>query len=92
MVTFAEAREAVAAVMARGWDTGTLHVSRAGYEDASSFLVVYGAREALEDGDPAFLLVGAPAAFVDKATGVVSLVDRLSASARIDKMTPVSSA
>ncbi|ASX98677.1 hypothetical protein SEA_COLUCCI_6 [Arthrobacter phage Colucci] len=92
-IDFEQAREAVRAHNEPLWEDedqdGTYMVADYGLEDATAFLVIDGAREYLEDGDDDFVVMDAPAVFVDKGTGTVLLADYLDARARIRAMTPV---
>lgn len=57
-ITFAEAREIVHAAEADDWGAGTYQIEADGWEDATHYLVVRGAAEAMGDNpDPNFIVV-----------------------------------
>lgn len=93
MTTFEQAKEAVRKVREAEWEDndtpGDYMVADYGWEDSEAFLIVDGAREYLEDEDPDFMEMDAPAMFVDKATGIVLEAVYLDSMDRIDDMTPI---
>ena len=76
-VTFRQARRIVEAALAPSWPS-----------DADSWHVSAGAREA-EDGDLDFLVMDAPAFFVSKSTGTLSLAVVIENLDRLARMVPV---
>ncbi|MFK0004976.1 hypothetical protein [Paenarthrobacter sp. NPDC090522] len=89
-LTFEDARKAVRALREPLWNApGTYMVADYGWEDETSYLVVEGAREYLEDNNDKFVIMDAPAIFVDKATGLVLEADFLMVMDRVHAMTPV---
>lgn len=92
MTTFEEAREIVTATIAPSWgpDNGTFYVSPDGYEDATHWHVLAGARECLVDGNMEYVRMDGPACLVDKYTGELALLQVLGNWDRLDAMTPVS--
>jgi hypothetical protein len=93
MITFEQARAAVAAVNEPAWEDdhmpGTYMVAGYGWEDAGAFLVIDGAKEFLVDGNDEYEVMDAPAVFVDKATGTVMEAVFLEVQDRIMAMAPV---
>ncbi|MFV0374578.1 hypothetical protein [Microbacterium sp.] len=89
--SYEAARTAVAVELGPLWgDTpGTFHVAEDGLEDSEGYLVPWGAREWLVDGDPAFTVLGGAITFVDKATGRVRVGIRVNHAKRIATMSPV---
>ncbi|ALF01216.1 immunity protein [Arthrobacter phage Jawnski] len=69
-LTIAQAVEVALVELAKTWDAddGTLHVEIT-LEDADDFMVNFGAREWIVDGNPAYILMGDVFAFVNKETG-----------------------
>ncbi|MFK0042438.1 hypothetical protein ACIQTW_21590 [Paenarthrobacter sp. NPDC090517] len=89
-LTFEEARTTVRESRESLWEgLGTYTVADYGWEDETSYLVVEGAREYLEDNNDEFVVMDAPAIFVDKATGIVLEADFLAVAGRVQAMTPV---
>lgn len=90
-VTFEQAREVVELALRSEWpaDGGTLVTMPYGWEDAQSWQVVAGAREALVDGDSDFELMDSPAFLVDKETGRLEQAVKIAVLDRLDEMTPV---
>jgi hypothetical protein len=88
--TFSEARRRVQIHLAARWspELGTLTTLPQGFEDATSWRVIAGAREALVDGDADYELMDAPALLVDKTTGAVSELSVLDNTDRLDRMRP----
>lgn len=72
-VTFEDARAVVDRALRPSWpaELGELHVAADGFEDATSWHVIAGAREYLEGGDDGYVLLDWPALLVDKLTGGV---------------------
>lgn len=93
MITFAQARKAVQAVNEPAWEDqdmkGTYMVAEYGKEDDQFFLVIDGAREAMEGDDPEFIVMDQPAMLVDKETGQVFECVFLEVVDRIQAMTEV---
>jgi hypothetical protein len=87
-VTFEQARRKVDAALRGTWpkDAGTFIVAPWGFEDAESYLVVYGAREWLIGGDVRLVVLDAPVAFVSKDGGVLTFGSALQDAARIGAM------
>lgn len=74
-ITFAEAKAIVYAAEAVGWTVGTYKIARDGYEDATHYLVVRGAAEAMaDDPDARFVIAGGVVPLVDKRTGAIEYV------------------
>lgn len=68
---------------------GTLFVAPYGDEDATHYVIPYGAREWLVDGDEDFpVAMDQPAAFVSKTTGAVSFLSVIANLERLGAMTP----
>lgn len=89
-LTFEEAQAIVRELREPMWDApGTYTVAGYGWEDETSFLVVEGALEYLEHNHHEFVVMDAPAIFVDKVTGVVLEADFLAVMDRVQAMTPV---
>jgi hypothetical protein len=89
-VTFDDARRRVQIHLAAKWSDqlGTLTTLPEGFEDATHWRVVAGAREALVDGDDDYQLMDAPALLVDKRTGAVTEVSVLDHLDQLDRMRP----
>lgn len=90
MLTYSEAVELVREQILPRWDAdGEFHVSSSGFEDDEAFMVPWGAREWLVDGDRSFMLLSGSMTFVDKETYEVA--DRFAVEMldRVDKMTAV---
>ena len=68
---------------------GTFYLAPTGFEDARSFNVILGAREALVDGDPRYVGIEGVLVLVDKSTGAISRHVYLDDRARFDAMTRV---
>lgn len=89
-VSFAEARTIVAAALLPEWGTsyGTFTVTNWGWETKNYWCVPAGAKEWLEDSDPAFRTLDDTIYLVDKTTGqFVSIVAPLNLDL-LDEMTP----
>jgi hypothetical protein len=84
-ISFSQARAAVLARREIDWEgtLGTLYVAPTGYADADDFLVEWGPREWLVDGDPSWVLLNNTATLVSRCTGEVR--DE-AASAVLDKL------
>jgi hypothetical protein len=91
MLTFEDARQLVESAIRPDWraEDGTLIVLPDGWEDATHWQVVAGAREYLVDGDPAFGRIDWPALLVDKKSGAVLRLPVMANFERLDRMTPV---
>lgn len=93
MVTFEQAREIVEAEHAPAWrdlgNRGEYMVADYGFEDSVSWLMVEGAREAIEGGDPAFAVLDQPLTFVSKADGTITTADYLDVADLVDAMARV---
>lgn len=68
---------------------GTFFVSPEGFEDATDYLVIVGAREWLIDEVFEFSTLGGPTVFVNKATGEVTLAETIEVFDKTDAMTQV---
>lgn len=92
MITFDAARTAVEQALAPLWnaDDGTLHISESGLEDDLGFMVEWGAREWLVDGDPRHIVANNVVTFVSRFTGVVTHAPRAEVEQRLAKMRVVS--
>jgi hypothetical protein len=90
-IHFSDAVAAVYALRQQNWrgTIGTLHVSTNGLEDDDDFLVVWGAREWLVEGNPSYELLNNTATLVSKETGEVRDVPATSIFDKVDGMTPV---
>lgn len=90
MIDFAEARRRVQIAVAAKWpdDLGTLVTLPTGYEDAASWRVIAGAREALIDGNDDYQVMDMPALLVDKQTGAIQELPVVANFARLDRMIP----
>lgn len=88
--TYQAARAAVEREIGPLWgDTpGTFHVAADGFEDADAYMVPWGAREWLVDGDRAFILLNGAVTFVDKVTGFVQIDTMSTNTERVERMTP----
>lgn len=89
MITFDQARELVSKAVGSEWSHGTFHVSSSGSEDDLAFLVEYGAREWIVDGNVGFLVIPGGLALVDKRTAELDETTYLTDPDRFDNMTPV---
>lgn len=89
MITFTEARQLVYELFAPHWkpEMGELITLPRGYENATHYQVVVGAREA--EDDPDFSLFDGPIPLVDKETGEIQVTDFLSSLELLEAMTPV---
>jgi len=65
-------------------------VSPNGFEDGEDFLVVWGAREYIVDGDNNFILLNGTVTFVNRETGLIRDELMVEQFAKVDGMTPVS--
>jgi hypothetical protein len=90
-VTFADARSLVQKQLNREWGKtpGTPTTLSRGYQDATHWQVVAGAREYLIDGKPGFELMDAPVWLVSKATGEITKLTAIDSFDRLGKMTRV---
>lgn len=88
MITYAEAAELVFEALKEGWEYGSLFVDPDGYENEELYLVPYGAREFLVEGDELFMIDGAPVALVNKFTSEISFVAYLSNRELIESLWP----
>ena len=91
MLTFAEARTTVDAAERPRWNPadGVFHVSSLGFETPDVYVVDWGARESVVDGDPDFLWMDAQLTLVDKHTAEITIVKSLDSFPLMDVMTPV---
>lgn len=90
-ITFAQAKEIVRAAEESTWTVGTYQIEADGWEDATHYLVVRGAAEAMGDNpDPNFVIIPGVLPLVSKATGEIEYVVLLEEWNRLDAMTPVS--
>ena len=88
MITYAEAAELVFESLKHDWEYGSLFVDPEGYENEELYLVPYGAREFLVEGDELFVIDGAPVALVNKFTSEISFVAYLSNRELIESLWP----
>jgi hypothetical protein len=92
MITFAEAKEIVRAAEEADWTVGTYQIDDEGFEDATHYLVVRGAAEAMGNNpDPNYILVPGLVPLVSKETGEIECVPHLpEVVARLHATSPVS--
>lgn len=92
MTTFVDAVEAVYALRVADWGVtvGEPYVSSDGREDAEGYLVVWGAREYLLDGNLDYALVNGTVTFVSRATGAIRDELMILNFDKVDAMTRVS--
>lgn len=92
MITFEQARDRVLTTLVSNWGdmNATPYVSERGWEDQDWYLVEYGTREHLVDGDLNFMLLNNLSLFVNKQTGIIESYSTNTVFDRIDKMTPIS--
>jgi hypothetical protein len=90
MITFQEARQRVLDVLRPEWraSQGTLIALPGGYEDATHWRVIAGARERLIDGDLDFDAMDMPAWLVGKHNGAVTRLVVIASLDRLNRMTP----
>jgi hypothetical protein len=91
-VGFSEAQSRVRLAEEARWEAeefGEFWIAPYGAENATHWLVIYGAREALVDGDPMFSRIDAPITLVSKATGAISHLPYMANMAVLDAMTDV---
>ena len=88
MITYAEAAELVFEALKDDWEYGSLFVDPEGFENEELYLVPYGAREFLVEGDELFVIDGAPVALVNKFTSEISFVAYLSNRELIESLWP----
>jgi hypothetical protein len=90
MITFEEARHRVLDVLRPQWraSQGELIALPKGYEDATHWRVIAGAREALIDGDLDFDTMDMPAWLVGKHNGAITRLAVIANLDRLDRMTP----
>jgi hypothetical protein len=90
MITFDEARRRVQIYLSSRWSDqlGALTTLPHGFEDATRWRVIAGAREALVDGDDDYQLMDAPALLVDKRTGAITELSVLDHLDQLDRMRP----
>jgi len=69
VITFLEAMLITQGDVEGEWEQGTLHILPAGLEDKTHYVVSFGAREWIVDGNPAFMFGDIPLAFVNKEDG-----------------------
>jgi hypothetical protein len=75
VITFTEAKAIVRAAEESTWTLGTYVIELDGWEDASHYLVVRGAAEAMGDNpDPNFIVVPGLVPLIDKQTGEIEYV------------------
>ena len=94
MLTFQQAREAVALHIVPRWpglEAGRPFVADWGSQDETHWEVIAGAKEYLVDGDQSFVMMDLPVFLVDKRTGDVEEVPFLEALGRLERMEPVGS-
>jgi hypothetical protein len=91
-VTFADAVESVREDITARWGTtgGTPAVSPNGYEDADDYLVNWGAREHIIDGDDAYVLLTGSVTFVNKRTGQIRQEMMVEQFDKVGRMVPIS--
>ena len=92
MITFEQARDrALTAIIANWGDrNATPDGAEQGWEDQDWYLVEYGTREHLVDGDMNFMLLTNLSMFVHKQTGIIETYTTNTIFERLNKMTPVS--
>lgn len=92
MITFEQARDrALTAIIANWGDmNATPYVAEQGWEDQDWYLVEYGTREHLVDGDMNFMLLTNLSMFVHKQTGIIETYTTNTIFERLNKMTPIS--
>lgn len=98
-VTFEEARQIVDDALRPEWarnyepGDGTFMVAESGFENATHYLVIVGAREFLIGDDESFIRMDPPSLFVNKQTGELTYeapyLVALPIVAVVDTMTPV---
>jgi len=90
-LTYEEAKAKVLAHIVARWGTtpGTPHVGDDGWEDDAGFLVPYGAREFLVDGDDDFSLFNDVSLIVNRYTTLVEVHNTSQILERINSMTAV---
>ena len=89
MISYMEASEIVTKELAGSWKFGTFYVDSEGFENDELFMVPYGAREWLVDGDETFLIMDSFIALVDKQTGELDLVVYLENQELIESLTAI---
>ena len=91
MLTFETARQLVDAAERPRWSPidGVFYVSRAGFETPDVYVVDWGPREAIVDGDSDFLWMDKPLTIVDKRTAEITFAQSLDSFPLMDAMTPV---
>lgn len=90
-LTYADARAAALAYVTERWGDGegTPYAGADGLEDMSAYLVPYGAKEYLVDGDLGYRITNNVVLLVDKDTGEVRPRIASEVLARIDAMREV---
>lgn len=89
-VTFEDARAIAASVLGLDWaGRGKFMVAPWGYGDDDAWNVIAGAREAIEDGDPSFVMLDDVVYLVDRWTGELTQHHYLHLWERLDLMRPV---
>lgn len=90
VTSFAQAREIALEYLRATWGgPGTPWTSQLGLEDDEGYLVQYGAKEFLVDGDPAFQIMESSCLLVDRHVGLVEHQNVNVIFDRIDAMTRV---
>jgi hypothetical protein len=89
MISYMEATEIVTRELADSWEPGTFYVDPQGFENGELFMVPYGPREWLVDGDETFLLMDSLIALVNKETGELDLVVYLENQELIESLTAI---
>lgn len=92
MLTFQQAREAVARHIVPRWpgpEAGHPFVADWGSEDGTHWEVIAGAKEYLAGGDESFVMLDWPVFLVDKVTGDVEEAVFLEVLDRLGRMEPV---
>lgn len=92
MVTFQQAREAVARHLIPRWPGATYgkpYVADWGGEDEAGYSIPAGAREWLVEGHPGYVIMDWPTFLVDKRSGEVEERAYLEVADRLDAMEPV---
>ena len=88
MITYSEAAELVFEALKDDWEYGSLFVDPEGFENEELYLVPYGAKEFLVEGDELFVIEGAPVALVNKFTSEISFVAYLGNRELIESFWP----
>lgn len=92
--TYADAAKIARPIGARIWEErnllGEYYISPDGYETDAVFIIIDGAREDLVEDKDGYLVMDKDVLLVDKASGLVAVVDGVTASALLDEAREVS--